>query len=105
LPGQNEKSKAPKSETIAIPGSSFLQSASYDAATFSLTLDFKTGLQEIHKMVYPMTWQAFKEASSHGSFYARQIKGKYPKVSFRTTMRSSDFTKAMKERGHAPTRA
>jgi hypothetical protein len=95
--------KAP--ETLAIPHSSFLQAATYDAENFSLTLDFKNGMQSVHRFVFPIVWQQFKEAKSHGSFYANSLKGKYPTVNFREPLKVSDLTRAIKEhRPHAPNR-
>ena len=92
-----EPSSAPAPETIAIPHSSFLQAATYDASAYSLTLDFKSGHQIVHKFVFPMVWQQFKESPSHGSFYGKSIKGKYPAVTFKMPLKVSDLSKAMKE--------
>jgi len=80
-----------------MPGSSFLQAATYDSTNFSLTLDFKNGEQQVHRFVYPMVWQQMKESSSKGSFYARNIKGKYPTVNMKSSLKVSDLEKAMKE--------
>jgi len=74
-----------------------MQSISYDPTQYSLTIDFKSGHQVIHKFVYPMVFQQFKEAPSKGSYYSRQIKSKYPTVSMRTPLKVSDFNKAKKE--------
>jgi hypothetical protein len=102
LPGHSsaDKKKA-EPEEFAIPGSSFLAKATYDATNYALTLDFKNGTQNIHRFVYPMVWQQFKEARSHGSFYSRSLKGKYPTVNFKNVMKVSDFQKLTKE-NHAP---
>jgi hypothetical protein len=92
-----EKAKAPKPEIIGIPGSSFLQSATYDPSTYSLTIDFKTGSQIVHRYVYPMVWQQFKETPSKGSFYARQLKGKYQGIEFKPQLKVSDLDRAIKQ--------
>jgi hypothetical protein len=95
LPSKPPESSAPKPEQIILR-SSFLQSATYDAANFALTLDFKSGHSLVHRYFFPITWTQFKEAPSHGSFYARNIKGKYPMIALRTPLKVSDITKAKK---------
>ena len=102
LPGTPEPATTSKPEVIALPHSKFLQAASYDPAQFALTLDFKNGSQAMHRFVYPVTFQQFKEAPSHGSYYARNIKGKYPTIFIRSSMKPSDLTKAKKEFRYAP---
>ena len=97
LPAIAEKPAATAPETIALPHSSFLQAATYDAANYSLTLDFKSGHQIVHRFVFPMVWQQFKQTPSHGSFYGKSIKGKYPAVTFRQPLKVSDLSRAMKE--------
>ena len=101
LPSVAEPVAATAPETFALPHSSFLQSATYDSANYSLTLDFKSGHSVVHKFVFPMVFQQFKEATSHGSFYSRNIKNKYPAVVMRSPLKVSDLTKAMKEHRHA----
>lgn len=96
--------KAKKAETIGLPHSSFLQAATYESTSQSLTLDFKNGLQEIYTNFSPAAWSQFSESTSHGSFYARQIKGKYASVSFKTQLKVSDFTKAKKEYNMRPSK-
>jgi hypothetical protein len=97
LPSVAEPVAATAPETFALPHSSFLQAATYDAANYSLTLDFKSGHQIVHRFVFPMVWQQFKESPSHGSFYTRSIKGKYPSVTFRKPLLVSHMTKAMND--------
>lgn len=88
-------------ETIAIPHSSFLQAATYDASQYNLTLEFKNGTTVFHRFVFPIVWSQFKESTSHGSFYARSIKKQYPSISFHAGLKVSDFTSAVKKhRGH-----
>ena len=84
-------------ETLALPHSSFLQAATYDAANYSMTMDFKSGHQIVHRFVFPMVWQQFKQSPSHGAFYGRSIKGKYPSVTFKKPLLVSQLTKAMNE--------
>jgi hypothetical protein len=84
-------------ETVAMVSSSFLQSATYDADNFSLTLDFKNVSQVVYRFVFPVVWQQFKEQPSHGKFYSQSIKGKYPSVNFRMPMKISDLNRAMRE--------
>ena len=63
---------------IAIGDSSFLEHISYDSASLQLTVTFKTGSQHTHFYVLPATVDQWLVAPSKGSFYARNIKGKYP---------------------------
>ena len=104
MPALAEKPAATAPETFALPHSSFLQAATYDAANYSLTLDFKSGHQVVHRFVFPMVWQQFKESPSHGSFYSKSIKNKYPSVVFKKPLLVSHLTRAMNEhrRTHAP---
>jgi hypothetical protein len=97
LPAKAEQAKTAKPEIVALPHSSFLQAATYDSANYSLTLDFKSGHQIIHRFVFPMVWEQFKQSPSHGSFYSKSIKGKYPSITFHQPLKVSDLTKAMKE--------
>jgi hypothetical protein len=97
LPAVAEPSAVVAPETIGLPFSSFLQAATYDAANYSLTLDFKSGHQIVHRFVYPMVWQQFKEHPSPGSFYGKSIRGKYPSITFHQPLKVSALTKAMKE--------
>ena len=100
---QAKKSKSPAPEHIVLSESSFLQSATYDSVNFTLTLEFKNGKETMHRFVYPMVWQQFKEHPQKGSFYAREIKGKYPGVSFQDILKVSDLKRAIKEnRPNAP---
>lgn len=94
LPTDNKEKKP---ELLGLAHSSFLQQAAFDSKNNTLTLDFRNGLQEIHTDFSATAWQQFKESSSQGSFYARQIKGKYSKVDVRQQLKVSDFTKAMKK--------
>jgi KTSC domain len=105
LPSLAEPPATAAPETIALPHSSFLQAATYDASQFALTLDFKSGHQVVHRFVFPMVWAQFKEAKSHGSFYATSIKKQYPSVTFKRPLLVSHLTRAIKEhRGsHAST--
>ena len=97
---KKEEKKSSKPEEMGLPNSSFMQSATYDSSSYSLTISFKNGNDIIHKFVYPMVWQQFKESPSKGSFYSRQIKGKYPAINFQTGLKVSDFNRAIKE--HRP---
>jgi hypothetical protein len=98
---QQAPAAAPKKPEQIVLHSSFLQSATYDSANFALTLDFKNRSSLIHRYVFPITWEQFKLAPSHGSFYSRNIKGKYPVIPFHTPLKVSDLTKAKKGAHHA----
>jgi hypothetical protein len=100
LPAVAEKPAASAPETIHIQ-SSFLSAATYDSTNYSLSLEFKSGHSSVHRFVFPIVWQQFKQHPNQSSFYATQIKNKYPSISFRKPLLVSDFTKAVKKhRGH-----
>jgi len=61
--------------------SSVLASASYDEKLQLLTIAFKSGKTYDFFDVPPEIWNGFKEAESKGSFFSRNIKGKFkPKL-------------------------
>jgi hypothetical protein len=99
LPGTTGKKKkmGKNNETFYTASSTFIQAATYDYKNNSLTIDFKNGTQIEHKSIDPATWDRFRESSSHGSFYARNIKGKYPSVSIQSSLKVSDLSRAIKE--------
>lgn len=83
------QTQAQKSEDIVL-SSSFLQMASYDPENYALTLHFKSRHWIVYRYFFPMTLEQFKLAPSHGSFYATQIKGKYPSITIHAPVRVSD---------------
>lgn len=93
LPAKPEKPASARPEQVVL-SSSFLQSAEYDPSNFAVTLWFKSKLSIIHRYFFPVTWEQFKIAPSHGSFYSRNIKGKYPTIQLHPQLKSSDITKA-----------
>lgn len=95
-PALEPTSKSAQPEQMALK-SSFLSAATYDAASYSLTIAFKTGYTSVHKFVFPSVWNEFKISPSHGSFYANVLKKQYPAVPLHEKLRVSDLTKAMKE--------
>ena len=102
LPAVSAPSSTPAPEMIAIPHSSFLSAATYDATNYSLSLSFKSGHEVIHRFVFPLVWQQFKESPSHGSFYSRSIKKQYPSITFHSPLLVSHLEAAIKKhRGHA----
>lgn len=87
-----------KTTSEAMPlQSSFLQSAVYDPAQYTLTMNFKSGATEIYQDVYPGTWDAFRLHPSKGSFYALGIKGKFASVKSHKPLLVSDISKAKKQ--------
>lgn len=101
LPGKAPKPKKTPNETIGLAHSSFLQAATYDPQEYSLTLEFKNGTQVVHRYVFPAVWAQFKEAKSHGSYYARSIKKQFPSVSFQQPLKVTDLKRAIKSRGQS----
>lgn len=64
-------------ETTETPASSNIESFTFDPATDTLTVNFRSGDTYDYFNVSPSTYRAFQSAGSHGSFHARQIKGRY----------------------------
>lgn len=95
--GKKQAQKSSKPEEIAFPGSSWLQSATYDSANYSLTVNLKDGTQNVHHYVFPSVWGQFKETPSKGSFYVRTILKQYPAIKFKSSLKVSDLEKAIKE--------
>lgn len=89
-------SKVPRAESIAIR-SSFIQTAAYDGASQTLTVEFKTGEPLVYHEVDKQTWEQFRETPSKGSFYARMIKGKFSSVNIKRGLKVSDFEKAVEK--------
>lgn len=58
--------------------SSQIASIGYDAATNTLEIDFKRGGVYQYSGFPAAEWARFKGAESTGSFFYRNIKGKYP---------------------------
>ena len=58
------------------PRSSFLEHVKYDRQSNTLDIHFKTGNARRHLFCFPATFETFKQAPDHSSFYARVIKGK-----------------------------
>jgi len=102
LPSKPDKPKTSAPEQIVLQ-SSFLMSATYDASTFSLTVEFKTGEPIVYHYVFPSVWQQFKEHPSPGKFWNASIKGgKYPSINLKRGLKVSDITKAKKKYKHGP---
>lgn len=57
--------------------SSLLKAIGYDAFTQELQVDFHTGIAYIYSGVSVETFNAMVESNSVGSFFIRQIKGKF----------------------------
>lgn len=101
LPSKPEPSTTPLPEQIVLI-SSFLSTATYDASTFSLTIEFKTGEPLVHRFVFPAVWQEFKLHPSPGKYWNASIKGKYPTLNLKRGLKVSDITKAKKKYKHGP---
>ena len=67
-------------EEFIISNSSILEFAKYDSEKSLLYIKFKSGKDYIFYNVPAEVWKAFKEADSKGSFFAKNIKGKYKPV-------------------------
>ena len=60
--------------------SSFIDYCEYDAASFRLTVTFKSGAVRNYAMIQPQAWNDFKVAPSKGRAYNQLIKGRAPSV-------------------------
>lgn len=100
LPGKKDKPAGSTPEQIVLH-SSFLSAATYDPASFSLTLEFKTGEPIIYRYVFPAVWSEFKLHPSPGKYWNENIKGgKYPSFSLKPGLKVSDITRAKKKYKH-----
>lgn len=64
-------------ETFVTPTSSNIAAISFDPETDTLTVEFRDGNSYDYFNVQPSTYRAFTQAGSAGSFFHRQIKGRY----------------------------
>lgn len=64
-------------EMINITSSTGIISATYESSIKYLTVTFKTGKSYGYSEVPIEVWNSFKEATSKGSFFSRNIKNKY----------------------------
>jgi hypothetical protein len=64
-------------ETISITSSTGINKADYDKTTKTLRVYFNTGKDYSYYGVPETVWVQFKDAKSKGSFFSKQIKGKY----------------------------
>ena len=64
-------------ETTEFPGSSNLSSASYDPDTDTLTIEFQSGSSYQYLNVPPSIYRGLQSAPSAGSYFYRQIKGRF----------------------------
>lgn len=67
-------------EMTALPGSSNILGYRYDAATQTLTLEFRQGGVYHYHGVPASVVDSLRDADSAGSFFHRQIKGRYHHV-------------------------
>lgn len=104
IPGKSEPSKTTAPEQIVLH-SSFLSCATYDASTFTLTLEFKTGEPIIYRYVFPAVWNEFKLHPSPGKYWNENIASKkgqprYPSFALKRGLKVSDITAAKKKYKH-----
>lgn len=57
--------------------SSVLLKATYDTETEEMVITFKTGKEYSYYSIPKIVWNEFRTSESKGSFFSRQIKGKY----------------------------
>lgn len=82
----------PKTTThLPLPGSSWLESVSYDTGSLRLTVTTKTGAQWQHAMVYPAQFTEMQLSKSAGSYYSQNIKGKHPIVHIHKVAKLDSF--------------
>jgi hypothetical protein len=77
LPKQLQANQQTGQSTHQIaPQSSFIEAASYDATSMTLTINFKNGGQQQHFFVYPAEWQQALQEPSFGAWYNKNLRGK-----------------------------
>lgn len=76
---------------LPCPGSSWLESVSYDSSSLRLTVTTKAGAQFQHAMVYPNQFAEMQLQNSIGSYYAKNIKGKHPIVHIKKIAKLDSF--------------
>lgn len=64
-------------ETFVTPSSSNIATIGFDPETDTLSVEFRDGQSYDYFNVSPSTYRSFTQAGSHGSFFHRQIKGRY----------------------------
>lgn len=67
-------------EKATVENSSTIFSRGYDAARLVLAVMFKNGTIYHHHAVPPSVFNAWLEASSAGSFYNKEVRGKYASI-------------------------
>lgn len=82
---------------LPCPGSSWLESVSYDSSSLRLTVNTKAGAQFQHAMVYPNKFAEMQLSPSVGGYYAKNIKGQHPIVHIKKIAKLGNFPK---ETGH-----
>jgi len=68
---------APNQETTIFDNSSYLREASYNREAKSLHVTFSDGSQYTYSAVPSEIWSRLQHAPSAGSFFHRQIKGRF----------------------------
>lgn len=64
-------------ETTQFPGSSNLESATYDPEAEVLTITFQSGATYEYLNVPPSVYRGLQGAGSAGEYFSRQIRGRY----------------------------
>jgi len=62
------------------PKSSFMELCKYDRKSNTLDITFKSGSVRRYLSCFPATFETFRQAPDHSSFYARAIKGNLSSV-------------------------
>lgn len=62
---------------FAINDSSFLSAVKYDSSTMQCTVVLKKGGEYTYFMIFPMIIDQWMQSASKGTFYAKQIRGKF----------------------------
>lgn len=78
--------------------SSYLAKADYSPEALQLTIYFKSGSSMTYWPVQSDTWEAFQQAPSVGSFYAKAIKGKFQSVAITSPLKASSLPRSHNDR-------
>lgn len=89
-------------ETIKL-NSSVLSTAEYNSKTLELSITFNNGKTYIYYSFPSQVWESFKSSSSKGSFFTKNIKGKYLKPVEESKKEEIKPTVIVKSVGENPT--
>jgi len=76
---------------LPTPGSSWIESVSYDSSSLRLTINHKSGESSQYAMFYPAKFAEMQLAQSIGSFISKNVFGKHPVVKIRSVAKIGEY--------------